>query len=141
MNISKRTLLKHLENNLYVRAKKSDIHGVGIFAIRDIPKDIDPFHTIHQEEYIEFSKNELEHLSDDVKKMIHDYCAEEDGKVWIPKYGFTTVQVERFLNHSKTPNVATTDDGTKFITMRVIKKGEELLADYEHYDENFTEKM
>lgn len=139
--ITKKQLLEHLQNESYVRAQRSDTHGVGIFAIRDIPKGIDPFRSIHQEEYIEFKKSELEHLSDEVKKMIHDYCAEEDGKVWIPIYGFNTIQSERFLNHSKTPNVLTTDDGTRFETIREIKKGEELLADYEHYDENYSEKM
>lgn len=141
MQITKKQLLDHLQNESYVRAKKSDTHGVGIFAIRDIPKGINPFKSMHQEEYIEFRKNELEHLSEEVKKMIHDYCAEENGNVWIPKYGFNTIQCERFLNHSKTPNVITTDDGTTFVTMREIKKGEELFSNYEHYDENFTEKM
>ncbi len=141
MQIGKKKLLEHLEKGLYVRVQKSTVHGVGLFAIKDIPKGVNPFKSIHQEEYIEFNKNELEHLSEEVKKMIHDYCAEEDGNVWIPKYGFNTVQCERFLNHSKTPNVITTDDGTTFVTMREIQKGEELLSDYEHYDENFTEKM
>lgn len=139
--ITKKKLLNYLRNDLYVRVQRSEIHGVGIFAIRQIPKGVDPFHNLYKEDYFEFYKKELEHLPDGVKKLIHDYCAEEDGSVWIPKYGFTTMQIERFLNHSKTPNVMTNDSGDTFVTSREIEKGEELLADYEQYDENFAEKF
>ena len=54
------------------------------------------------------------------------------------KYGFNTIQCGEILNHSKLQTI-TTDDGTTFVTMREIQKAE-LPSDYEHYDENFTEK-
>jgi len=139
--ITKKQLLKHLESNLYVRVKKSDVHGVGLFAIRDIPKGVDPFQSIYQEKYVEFDKKELEHLPKEVKKLIHDYCAEEENKVWIPEYGFNPTHLLRFINHSNAPNVKTVDDGTVFVTTRKIKKGEELLSNYAHYDVEFIKKF
>lgn len=139
--ISKKQLLNHLKNDLYIRVKKSDIHGVGLFAIRDIPEGVNPFQSIYQEEYIEFNKKELEHLPMEVKRLIHDYCAEEDNKVWIPEYGFNPTHLLRFINHSEAPNVKSMDDGTTFITTRKIKRGEELLSNYAHYDDNFAEKF
>lgn len=134
-------LLKYLHNDLYIRVQGSDIHGVGLFAIRDIPEGINPFQSIYQEEYIEFNKKELEHLPVDVKKLIHDYCAEENDKVWIPEYGFNPTHLLRFINHSDTPNVKSVDDGTTFITTRKIKRGEELLSNYAHYDDHFADKF
>ena len=39
----KQTILEHLKNNIYCRLKPSKIHGVGVFAIRNIPKNTNPF--------------------------------------------------------------------------------------------------
>jgi len=43
MNDLKKKLIKNLENDIYCRIKPSKKHGVGVFAIRDIPKGINPF--------------------------------------------------------------------------------------------------
>ncbi|MGB2731705.1 MAG: SET domain-containing protein [Microgenomates group bacterium] len=139
--IKKQALLNYLQNDLYVRVQRSDIHGVGLFAIRNIPKGVNPFHSSHVEKYIEFNTRELEHLPDEVQKMIHDYCAEYDDKVWIPEYGFNPTDILRFINHSDNHNVETIDEGTTFLTTRDIKKGEELVSNYSHYDEDFAEKF
>ena len=40
MNDLKKKLIKNIEIDIYCRIKPSKKHGVGVFAIRDIPKSI-----------------------------------------------------------------------------------------------------
>lgn len=141
MRITKKRLLDYLTNEVYVRVGKSNIHGVGLIAIRDIPKGTDPFKSLYPEEHIELREDEVEVLPPEIRKMVHDYCAEENDTVWIPVYGFNPIHVLHLINHSKEPNVKTLDGGDTFITTRDIKKGEELLSDYSTYDEDFEEKL
>ena len=35
-------MLKHLRENVYCRLAPSTVHGVGVFAVRDIPAGVDP---------------------------------------------------------------------------------------------------
>jgi hypothetical protein len=39
-------LLHNLEDDTYVRLRPSKLQGVGIFAIKDIPKDVNPFRAV-----------------------------------------------------------------------------------------------
>lgn len=132
--ITKQKLLAHLKNDIYVRIKRSPIHGVGLFAIRDIPKGIDPFETLIDEPDITFSKKELKaELPKEVYEIVTAYCAEENGKVFIPVYGFNPIDILYLINHSEDPNIATTYDGSTFTAVRDIKKGEELFSDFSVY--------
>ena len=47
------------------------------------------------------------------------------------------MDISYFLNDSKKPNVKTIDDGENFVTLRKIKKGEELSVAYKTYDEKY----
>ena len=119
----------------YCRLKPSQISGVGIFAIRDIPKEINPFQGIRNQKWYKINKSKLEGLDEEILKMIHDFYVNEDNKnVWIPEYGLNGMDITFFLNHSKNPNLKTIDDGLTFITLKDIKKDEELTIAYETYD-------
>ena len=37
-NATREHMLNHLRQNIYCRLKPSPVHGIGVFAIRDIPK-------------------------------------------------------------------------------------------------------
>ena len=47
------------------------------------------------------------------------------------------MDISYFLNDSKKPNLKTIDDGENFVTLRKIKKGEELTVAYKTYDEKY----
>jgi SET domain-containing protein len=47
------------------------------------------------------------------------------------------MDISYYLNDSKNPNIKTTDDGENFLTLRKIKKGEELQVAYKTYDEKY----
>ena len=126
--------LKKLEDT-YCRLKPSSLHGVGVFAIRDIPANVNPFNTIKKQEWVEFNISELKYLGKEILKMIDDfYVIKKNGKVWINEEALNGMDISFFLNNSESPNLKTIDDGDTFITLRRIKKGEELTVAYCTYD-------
>ena len=59
MIINKHNLLENL-NNTYCTFGQSKVHGIGVVAIRDIPKDIDPFPPLMSEQSISITEEDLE---------------------------------------------------------------------------------
>lgn len=119
----------------YCRLKPSSVSGVGVFAVRDIPKNINPFEGAKNQEWQDIEMSELKGLNEEVLRMINDFfVTEKNGKIWIPEYGLNGMDISFFLNHSKNPNLKTINNGDNFITLRDIKKGEELTVSYETYD-------
>ncbi|HEY5383368.1 MAG TPA: SET domain-containing protein [Candidatus Paceibacterota bacterium] len=113
-------------------------NGVGVVAVRPIPKGIDPFKNCDPfGDVLKISKKELDayRAPKAVKRLVRDFCAFQDGIYFVPDYGIDAIDKSYFLNHSKKPNMASSDHGETFITTRRIKKGEELTADYDAYHE------
>lgn len=122
----------------YTRLQKSDHHGVGVFAISDIPEGTNIF-AGDTNEMREIEKYDLDYVQPEIQKLYEDFCVWKDGKIKGPK-NFNNLTVGWYLNHSDTPNVKCNDE-YDFIATRIIKKGEELTADYRTYDDrplNFT---
>ena len=130
--MSKEKVLKILKNT-YCRLKPSKTEGVGVFAIRDIPENTNPFYGSKQK-WHKFNISELKDLDKEILGLINDFFViEEDETVLIPEFGLNGMDISFFLNHSKNPNIKT-NEGFNFITLREIKKGEELLVSYGTYD-------
>lgn len=113
-------------------------HGVGVVAIRDIPKGIDPFKNCDPHgDVLEISEKELDAYDapKEAKQLVRDFCALQDGVYFVPDYGIDAIDKSYFLNHSGTPNMVAKDKGEVFVTAHRIKKGEELVADYGEYHE------
>lgn len=133
-NQKKQHILNLLQKT-YCRLQPSSIQGVGVFAIRDIPKNTNPFEGVTIPDSELFSQSELAELPEEVKTMVNDFfVADEEGRIDIPDYGLNGIDISFFINHSKTPNLITHDESVTFVTSRDIKKGEELTADYSTYD-------
>ncbi|MBY0294077.1 SET domain-containing protein [Patescibacteria group bacterium] len=143
--MNKRQFLKSL-NDVWCRLAVTK-HGVGVVAIRDIPKGIDPFKNCDPHgDVLEISEKELESADapKEAKQLVRDFCALQDGVYFVPDYGIDAIDKSYFLNHSDKPNMVARDKGEEFITGRKIKKGEELVADYDEYHEYvevFTKKQ
>tara|TARA_Y100000310_G_C20683035_1_gene817179 strand:- start:2802 stop:3242 length:441 start_codon:yes stop_codon:yes gene_type:complete len=134
----KNKLLNFLKENLYCRARCSPVHGVGVFAIKDIPSDTDPFLALekegHDNDYHFYSPEELSVLEKGVFELVDDYTRLTmcKGKYEISEGLPRWVQggCVYLINHSDAPNlkyVAVTDD---VITTKKINKDEELFLDY-----------
>lgn len=134
--MNKKQFLQSL-SDVYCRLAVTS-HGVGVVAIRPIPKGVDPFKRCDPfGDVLELSEKELE-ASDaprEAKQLVRDFCALQGGVYFVPDYGIDAIDKSYFLNHSKTPNMVAKDDGEVFVTSRRIKKGEELTADYGEYHE------
>ncbi|MFA6268634.1 MAG: SET domain-containing protein [archaeon] len=123
--------------NTTCRIQPSPIQGVGVFAIRDIEKDENPFIDEEETKWVKISKKEFSNSSEEVKKLIKAFFVEEGNSIWVNKGGFYTMGLSFYTNHSKNPNLISIDtkNGTTFRTKRKILKGEELLSNYTEFDE------
>src|SRR5262245_13170591 len=101
----KNKLLQHLKKDIYVRIGISQKHGIGLIAIREIPKGTNPFQSLFDYEFIGFTQSEIRTTPKAVQELIRDYCAQENGKVYVPSVGFNPAHLLHFINHSKRPNV------------------------------------
>lgn len=141
----KKETLNNLKNT-YCRLKPSKIEGVGVFAIRDIPKGKNPFSDIKNSRYQKFNMQELKKLDKEILKMIDDFFViEDDNTVNITENALNGMNISFFLNHSSAPNLKIYDDGKNdsycFKTIHKIKKGEELTIAYQDYDENYKQRF
>ncbi|MEI7734587.1 MAG: SET domain-containing protein [Ferruginibacter sp.] len=130
--MTKAELLAELSSNTFVMLKSSPIEGVGVFAVRDIPKGCRQMfgQPDAAEEWITISKKEIEILPNHAQFLVGNYCLYDDKNYFVPAQGFKKMDVSLFLNHSNTPNIISINDGDYFETIRNIKEGEELLIDY-----------
>lgn len=132
-------ILEHLRRGVYVRLQCSPTHGIGVFAIRNIPANIDPFQERKNE--MSFAMIPEAKILDDpsipdaVKEYAEDMCINRGGYLHFPRPGMNALPPVFYINHSKTPNVGA-DKEDYFFALREIKAGEELLIDYESYNDN-----
>ena len=128
--MTKEALLAQLQNETYIMLKPSGIHGIGVFAIRPIPKGCRNIFSKGQGEWIKLPIADVEKLPAHSKELIETYCLFDEENYFVPDYGFKKMDLVNFLNHSDTPNVISINDGEFFEAIRDIKAGEELVIDY-----------
>ena len=124
-------IVDYLKNEIWFRVKPSKIHGVGLFAIRDIPKGTNIFVEYDGDSSRNVKVDLLFEIHQNIKTLIHDYFITQKinnnlcyyvtiSDVW--KWGQMY-----YMNHSNNPNV----DGWTGITIKDIKESEELFEDYD----------
>jgi len=135
--VNKLELLNEIVNNSYVVLRPSRIAGVGVFALRDIPKGCrDMFSKPHpQDNWVKVPLAEVENLPDHARFLIWNYCLFDNENYYVPDHGFKKVDLCIFLNHSDEPNVKSINEGDYFEAVRDIKAGEELFLYYGAEDE------
>lgn len=140
--MSKNKLLKHLQNDIYCRLGVSKIAGIGVFAIKIIPKGVNPFKILAKDndKIIELDDNDIKNLDKNVKKIVNDFFGQGDN---IKKYdvlasGPNNINISYYLNHSDKPNLDIVEieesNYLGFVTNQIIKEGDELTIDYSKYE-------
>jgi SET domain-containing protein len=130
--MTKAALLEELSGNTWVMLKPSPIEGIGVFALRAIPKGCRNMFgkPDHESEWITVSKKEIEDLPAHAQFLVGNYCLYDEENYFIPAAGFKKMDLCLFLNHSNEPNLISVHDGDYFETTRDIQEGEELVIDY-----------
>lgn len=127
-NLKEKLVLKRL-SKVYCRLAPSPIHGVGIFAIRPIPKGTNPFaDSFMAQEAVILNKCKVEDLGPEILKLLHDQHPTSDPNSQIVSNFPNQLIWTNYLNYSDTPNIELMEDG-EWKTLRDINKDEELLED------------
>ena len=134
-------LIQYLKNEIWFRTGPSSIHGVGLFAIRDIPKGTDIMVEFDGKGKTLFSveKAKMQDIHPNVRQLWNDYWANDDiwQQIYLPP-NYKQVHIF-YINHSDNPNghlVSFVQSSlwkphhAEFITNKDIKEGEEIYSDY-----------
>ena len=127
---STKAFLRALKHTVYCRIAVSDIHGIGVRAIRNIPAGIDPFISfVPNKKFIYLKDEELKYLPKGIQNYIKDYYINTINGYPILLQGLNDVSIFGYMNHSETPNIGLyadkQDELCKFVSLKNIKKGEE----------------
>jgi len=135
------TFSSWLNQNTLVRIGRSELHGVGVFALQDIPHDTDPFPGIRKRhQLVEMTAREVEALKEPARQMVKDFCIpSESGVYYVYKNGFASMDASFYMNSSDNgrgnvgPVYCRGSTLTGFRTLRRVNAGEELLFQYSLY--------
>ncbi len=128
--MTREELLKELSEETFITLKPSPVHGIGVFALRDIPKGCKTLFSRNVGEWIRVPISDIDQLPDQTRNMVETYCLYDETHYYLPDYGFKVMDMVNYLNHSSSPNVISVNDGEYFESLREIKEGEELLVNY-----------
>ena len=145
VNFNRPALVYNMIHGIWARIGRSRIvDGVGVIAVRDIPRGQDPFPLPDGQscgigEYARVSPDEVKDAPPGVKEMMFDFFAiEPDGRQLMPVQGFNALTTSYYLNHadsskSNKANIIPRQCNCPvmcFYASKDIKQGEELLFDY-----------
>ncbi|MHB1952272.1 MAG: SET domain-containing protein-lysine N-methyltransferase [Sulfobacillus sp.] len=128
-------LIDNLHHGVFCRLRPSPVHGVGVFAIREIPRGVNPFAQASPEveRSVGLSAAEFSRLPEPVREYLTDFFARDGDSVPVFSRGPNAMDPSFYLNHSDSPNldqVAGAGDYLEFRTNRRVAAGEELFIDY-----------
>ena len=127
----KEKLLQELTQHTYVMLRPSSVHGIGVFALRDIPQGCREIFSRNIGEWIKIPIHEVEKLPVHSKELVETYCLYDEENYFVPDYGFKVMDLVNYLNHSAVPNIRSVNHGEYFEALTDISAGSELLIDYE----------
>ena len=122
--MNKAALLQELQADNYVMLKPSPVHGIGVFAIKDIPKGCRSIFSKGTGGWVRLSFEEVEQLPAHSRNLVETYCLYDETHYFVPDYGFKLMDLVLYLNHSSTPNIASINEGEEFEALRDIQEGE-----------------
>lgn len=125
--------LRYASRHTWTRLAPSPLHGIGVFAIRDIPAFCDPFPDC-QHLFKDVPIETLDEMPTFIQKMCKDYLYHDEERIWIPNLTLNQINISFFLNSSNNPNCEHHENG-RITTLRKIEAGEELTHCYEFKEE------
>jgi len=112
-----------------IRIKPSErFGGIGLFAMRDLEKGMMFAKWELMNENLFFSWDDFEKIDEESKETVLDFCAEAENGFYAPD-DINYISLPWHMNHCCDGNVGFNENGD-FITIKDVKKGEELFYDY-----------
>ena len=122
------------------RIGPSKTHGIGLFADQFIPKGTTTWRFMPGLDLI-VPEDILLQMSEPARAQFLNYCYVDK----FTKHFILCFDDERFINHSKGPNIGQSKVGNEIegveMAFRDIQKGEELVCDYEEFDFDAYRKL
>jgi len=128
----RRTIAPHSSVFTRLRPSKVAEGGVGVFAIRKIPKGTSIFPD-DSDAMVWVEEESLSKLPKAIRKLYDDFSIIKGKKYACPPT-FNRLTPAWYLNESKKPNVACNNQ-YDFFALRDIQAGEELTVDYSTYSD------
>lgn len=124
---SKKSIIRSINYNTKTRLKPSTVcSGVGVFALIDIKKGEDIFLDISPD--LIFIKWEL--IQDNtVKDYLSTMCNSNDKGIYLSRLP-NEINISYYVNHSEQPNVFHDLENDRYLAIRDIQAGEEILCKY-----------
>lgn len=111
-----------LNTLIRVKIAPSEIHGVGVFAMRDIPKNTKLYAEMTPQVF-KLPYEDMDNLFPEIKQMLLERWPQIiNGSA----FAFPTERIQAYMNHSEEPNYDAVND----IMLKDIERGEEVTEDY-----------
>ena len=108
--------------------RSSSIQGIGVFTTRPIERG-EHLRLWQQDDWRFLTFAEAEN-DPGFREVGETYCVRDADGYWCP-LDFHRMSIGYYMNHSGTPNVATSKDlNYEYFALRHIAAGEEILCDY-----------
>ena len=129
------SLLKAIRHQTYCKIAPSKIHGVGVFAIKHIPINIDPFKEYPQgsETIFKVEHDLLKDIDPTLKKYIYQMYVNDPEYIYLENISPNNLPIYYRMNHSNDPNIAWDHKKRSFKSVKDINVEEQLLLDYDKY--------
>ena len=105
--------------------KPSAGKGVGVFAVQSIPKSLIVFPSW---------RNMVRRKLSEIPKNFHHFCIHINDEYVLCPWSFDNLSLDYYINHSFEPNIIINLQN-QMVTCRDINPGEEILIDYNQYNE------
>lgn len=115
----------------------SGTHGIGLFANQVIPKGTKTWEYTNWFD-ISYSEDQLLKMSESAREQVlwYAYFDKQDKKYILCS------DDQRFINHSKDPKKINIESTPNFdIALKDIQVGEELLCDYNKFDDTYFDRI
>jgi SET domain-containing protein len=128
--MTKEELLSELSKETFACLQSSPVHGIGVFAMIDIPKGCQNIFSKNVGNWIQLPIADVEKLPAHSKNLVETYCLFDEEFYYVPDYGFKVMDMVNYLNHSSIPNLKSINNGENYEAIVDIPAGAELFIDY-----------
>lgn len=145
---ARRALLAQLHDATFCRLAPSAVDGVGVFAVRDIPKGTMPFASPFRRQYpiVELTKSEIDALPPSSRALVDAFFLPDTANGAVAAVDPAVVDISFYVNDAQCTERANVrwiacQDGCGFddiVATRDIACGQELLIHYAQADASDT---